>query len=479
MEIFVLLGIKLKASPTDKQKNILNQWMGAAKCIWNAKCQEDRYFSIFARKYCPINTYAPVDQTYSQFKNKELSPWLYEVPSQILRNSAVNWYNTYRNFIKGKNGKPKIKHNKNNGSVHLTRELFKFVKCQDNVTRLYIGTGKKFSIGYLSIKLHKKFKLPNSIYIKRNYNKYYVSFCYEDGNKTTDSYHKDNLNYLSKSTENYLKQHTIGIDRGIARPVQCSDNKYFDLNNNQKQRKANKLIKIKRYQRRMARQQKNSKRQNKIKYKIYKSHNKIKNIRNDFCHKVSHAIVSNSQNKIIILEDLNTKNMSKRAKPKQSKSGKWLKNNAKAKSGLNKSILEQGWNILEQFILYKSIKFGKACFKVSAKFTSQECANCGHTHPSNRINQSDFKCANCGNTNNADLNAAEVIKKRAIKLILHSGTELSNRLVLLDIGRGAKCKTIIAKNAIIAASNEASKKKKVYTSDSVVDDSQKLTALAV
>ena len=56
--------------------------------LWNAKCEEERYYSTFARKYYPIGTYAPIDQTTSQFKNKLLTPWLYDCPSQILRNSA-------------------------------------------------------------------------------------------------------------------------------------------------------------------------------------------------------------------------------------------------------------------------------------------------------------------------------------------------------------------------------------------------------
>ena len=49
-----------------------------------------------------------------------------------------------------------------------------------------------------------------------------------------------------------------------------------------------------------------------------------------------------------------------------------------------------------------------------------------------------FVCVSCGHTDNADKNASEVIKKRAIKLILDSGTELSERGVLFDSGRGAK-----------------------------------------
>jgi hypothetical protein len=53
-----------------------------------------------------------------------------------------------------------------------------------------------------------------------------------------------------------------------------------------------------------------------------------------------------------------------------------------------------------------------------------------------------------------------VIKKRAIKLILDSGTELSKRGVLLDKGRGAKGKTHKPKG-ICAHGCETLKKKEL------------------
>lgn len=94
-----------------------------------------------------------------------------------------------------------------------------------------------------------------------------------------------------------------------------------------------------------------------------------------------------------------------------------------------------------------------------APHTSQECVDCGHTHPDNRKNQETFSCVSCGHSGNADENAAEVIKKRAINLILDSGTELSKRGVLLDSGRGAVSKSSDA-IATDANSKEASKKKR-------------------
>lgn len=57
----MILGIRLLAHPTAVQKKTLNEWMGCAKTIWNAKCEEERYHTAYARKFCPIGTYAPID----------------------------------------------------------------------------------------------------------------------------------------------------------------------------------------------------------------------------------------------------------------------------------------------------------------------------------------------------------------------------------------------------------------------------------
>ena len=156
----MITGISFQAHPTEHQKLVLSQWMGCARVIWNAKCDDERYMTFFARRFCPIGTYAPIDQTYSQYKNDELTPWLKGCPSQILRNSAVNWYDTYWKFIKGECGKPKRKHKSDTGSIHLTRELFEFQHCADGNIRLFIGT-KRNNIGYLSFKKHRDFKAPN------------------------------------------------------------------------------------------------------------------------------------------------------------------------------------------------------------------------------------------------------------------------------------------------------------------------------
>ena len=455
----MLTGIRLKAHPTLEQRKVLSQWMGCAKTIWNAKCEDERYHTRFARRYCPIGTYANIDQSFAQYKHPDLTPWLSDCPSQILRNSAVNWYNTYRKFIKGECGKPKRKRFDGLGSIHLTRELFQFVKGDDGVERLFIGS-KTNNIGFLSIKNHSEYNKPKSIYIKRQNGQYTVSFCYDDEDAPLVSDNTEHLDYLRGTSEEYLLDHVLGVDRGVARPVQAGDHDY-DFTDKQKAKQEKKAAYIKRQQKRLARQIKGSNRRNRTKQKIGKAHNKIGNIRQDFCHKTSRKLVNLPEAKVIVFEDLRTQSMTRRPKPKQnSDTKKFEKNHARQKAGLNKAILNIGWHKLEVYTKYKAHRAGKAFFKVPAHHTSQECAACGHIHPENRQTQEKFVCLSCGNEDNADRNASLVIKKRAIALIKHPGTGLSKRGVLrLDTGRGAMSKTSEA-TALIASSNESSKKKR-------------------
>jgi len=51
---------------------------------------------------------------------------------------------------------------------------------------------------------------------------------------------------------------------------------------------------------------------------------------------------------------------------------------------------------------------------INPKNTSRECSNCSYTDKKNRKSQSEFRCIECGYHDNADLNAAKVIRKRAL-----------------------------------------------------------------
>jgi len=97
--------------------------------------------------------------------------------------------------------------------------------------------------------------------------------------------------------------------------------------------------------------------------------------------------------------------MSKSARGTQDKPGRMVR----AKSGLNKSILDQGWYEFRRQLEYKSA-WRKGCVvAVDPRYTSQRCADCGHTAKENRYTRDYFECKVCGHKADADLNAARNI----------------------------------------------------------------------
>lgn len=447
----MLTGIKFQAKPTNEQAIILAQWMGCAKFIWNAKCDEDHYLRAYATNYLTTGTFPTVDQTYSQYKSKALSPWLSDCPSQLLRNSATNWYNTYQKFLKGICGRPKHKKRSHQSSVHLTSELFQFVKYNGK-WQLTIGT-KSRHVGVLNVNFHRDFNIPKSIYIKRNHNRWSVSFCYED-NVNVDNTLDDHFKYLQQCTRTELESKVIGIDRGVVRPIQFGDTVINYTEQQLKKIKGHERY-LRQLQRKIARQQKGSNRRRKTLARVARKKEQQSNIRHDFCHKASRTMVSSIKS-VLVFENLKTKNMTRSAKGTSVKHGKKVRQ----KSGLNRSILSIGWHKIQSFTEYKAAREGKAVFYVSPHHTSQACAHCGHTHPDNRQSQSEFVCVQCEYTDNADVNACHNIKQRAINLLLDSGTELSVKGVLSpksDIGRGAMRQTQDLKDVVQRASKRQQK----------------------
>jgi putative transposase len=81
----------------------------------------------------------------------------------------------------------------------------------------------------------------------------------------------------------------------------------------------------------------------------------------------------------------------------------------KAKSGLNKSILDPGWYEFRRQLEYKLEWQGGMLAEINSRYTSQICSDCGHRAKENRRSQAEFKCLVCGYEENADVNAARNI----------------------------------------------------------------------
>jgi putative transposase len=418
-----LTGIKLRAYPTDNQKQVLSQWMGCARVIYNAKCSEDHYFRTFLRKSLTLTGHPiPVDQSYSQFKSDE-TPWLSACPSQILRNSAVIWYQAYQRFFQGLSGRPVAKKKGRKDSIWLTSELFTLEEVEGE-WKLLIGT-KTRNVGYLSFEAHREFKVPKSLRVSRLRGEYYVSFSYEEDRLLSDPW--EQVSDLIIQGEATLKEACSGNDRGVKIPVVSSRGERYDFTPEQKKTIRKKKKQIRKNQKRVARQKKGSKRQEKVKRQIAKDSAKLAHVREDFAHQSSCRLVK-GQESILVWEGLRVKDMTKRPAPKVNVQGKYLPNRARAKAGLNEAILDSCWGQLLKNVGYKAKRIGKLVLLVSAYGSSQECVECHHTHPANRVSQSVFKCVGCGYSENADVNASQIIEYRGVKALLEHPKEDWNEI---------------------------------------------------
>ena len=110
-----------------------------------------------------------------------------------------------------------------------------------------------------------------------------------------------------------------------------------------------------------------------------------------------------------MLEDLRIANMTTSAIGTVEEPGK----NVRAKSGLNRRILDQGWGEFRRQLAYKLEWSGGTLLLVDPRDTSRTCAQCGHVSGENRQTQAAFRCVACGHAANADTNAAINILRRA------------------------------------------------------------------
>ncbi|MHB8590682.1 MAG: RNA-guided endonuclease InsQ/TnpB family protein [Vulcanimicrobiaceae bacterium] len=195
----------------------------------------------------------------------------------------------------------------------------------------------------------------------------------------------------------------VGIDLGVAKFAALSDGTFIEGANAFKKHERRLAF----HQRRVARKRKFSANWRKAKTKVSRLQRKIANLRNDMLHKASTTISQNHA--VVVMEDLRITNMAASAKGTVEQPG----TNVRAKGGLNRRILDQGWGEFRQQIGYKLAWNGGMLLLVDPRDTSRTCAQCGHVSRENRQTQAAFRCVACGHVANADTNAAINILRRA------------------------------------------------------------------
>ena len=366
--------------PTDQQQQLLAQLFGCVRVVWNdalALCKKSEKLPSNGNLQKLVIT---------QAKKTEARTWLSDVSNIPLQQSVMDLGAAYKNFfdsLKGKRkgkkvGTPKFKKKTNKQSARF--RIGGFSIKNDEVYLAKIGNVKPVWSRQLP-------SAPSSVtVIKDCANHYFLSFVVEIEPVQIDA--KNAKCATGEYPRGHFRQ-SIGIDLGIKTfAVMSNGEKAQSPNYSNLDRKVRKL------QKKLARQCKDSKRRNVTRIKIAKLHNKIADTRKDFLHKLSTKIVS--ENQVIVLEDLNVSGMVKNRK-------------------LARAISLQGWREFRTFCEAKSEKLNRD-FRVISRWepTSQVCSECGYKWGKLDLKVRTVQCLNCGTEHDRDENASKNINKVGI-----------------------------------------------------------------
>jgi len=191
----------------------------------------------------------------------------------------------------------------------------------------------------------------------------------------------------------------VGVDRGVTVSAALSTGELLTCPGLSEREQA----RLKHLQRRISRCRRGSNRRRRAQAAIAKLYARAGDRRKDWVEKTSTDLARRFD--VIRVEDLRVAQMTRRPRPKPDpeRPGVYLPNRRRAKAGLNRGILANGWGLLVQRLEHKAA--GRV-EKINPAFTSQTCSVCGHCAPRNRESQAVFRCVGCGYEVNADVNAA-------------------------------------------------------------------------
>lgn len=350
--------------------------------------------------------YVAMAKHLTAWRNSAETGWLSDAPVHPLQHALKDLERAYKNFFAKRADFPRFK-KKGMGDSFRYPDAKQF-KIDAGNSRVFLP-----KLGWL--------RYRNSRDIQGAAKNITVSRC---GDKWS----------ISIQTERELEQpihpatSIVGVDVGIARFATLSDGMVFQPINSFRKHQQ----RLARYQRAMSRKVKFSNNWKKAKAKVTKLHQKIGHFRRDYLHKTTTTISQNHA--MVCIEDLQVRNMSKSAAGSAKAPGR----NVKAKSELNKSILDQGWAEFRRQLEYKQAWRGGQVVAVNPRNTSRTCPCCGHVAAENRQTQARFACVECGFEENADLVGAINILAAGHAALACGGKVQSSRPAKQEPGTAAR-----------------------------------------
>jgi putative transposase len=377
-----LQAYKYEILPNGAQQRCMRRFAGCCRFVFNRALalQKERY----ERGEKKLG-YAALCQLLTQWRNGPETPWLADAPTHPLQQALKDLERAYQNFFARRAHFPRFK--RKGQCARFRYPDAKQFKIDQSNSRLFLP-----KLGWLRYRNSREMLgVAKNITLSESCGRWFASIQTE------------------RAVERPVPSATrdVGIDLGIARFATLSDGSHVAPLNSFKKHE----VRLRRYQRAMSRKVKFSQNWQKAKRRVQAIHARIGNARRDFLHKATTTISQNHA--MVCIEDLQVGNMSKSSKGSAEAPGK----NVRAKSGLNKAILDQGWFEFRRQLEYKLTWAGGRLLAVPPHHTSLTCPRCDYVAAQNRTSQAKFKCVQCGYENHADVVGAMNVLARGYRVI--------------------------------------------------------------
>ena len=362
-----LQAFKYELRPDGQQERQMRRFAGSCRFVFNKALalQKERY----ERGEKKLG-YAGLCKLLTEWRNSAETAWLADAPVHPLQQTLKDLERAYSNFFAKRADFPRFKKKGLSDSFRYPDP--KQIKLDQANSRLFLP-----KLGWLRYRNSREvLGMVKNITVSQSCGKWFVSIQTE------------------REVEQPIpKGGAVGIDMGIARFATLSDGTFYAPLNSFKRHETS----LRKAQQAMSRKVKFSNNWKKAKARVQRIHSRIGNARRDFLHKTTTTISQNHA--MVCIEDLQVRNMSKSAAGSTEKPGR----NVRAKSGLNKAILDQGWFEFRRQLDYKLAWNGGHLIAVPPQNTSRTCPCCGHVAKANRLTQARFECVECGFEENADV----------------------------------------------------------------------------
>ncbi|MEU0517914.1 transposase [Streptosporangium sp. NPDC006007] len=387
----MLTGRRYLLAFTPEQEAFAELIGDACRMVWNTALEQRR---TYRQRGAWINY---VEQARQTAEAKKDFPWLAAAPSHTLQQTlrdldkACKTHGTFKVRWRSRRKSP---------------PTFRFPDPKhiavEGLSKRW-GRVKLPKLGWVRFRWSRTVGEFRNATVLKDGGRWYISFCVEDG--------------LAEVSPN--GKPAVGVDRGVAVAVATSGGWMRD----RAFVTTGETARLKRLQRKLARQKRGSNGRAATKAKIGKLNARIRNRRTDFLSWTANTLTRDHG--LVAVEDLKIRNMTAGAKGTVEAPGK----NVRQKAGLSRAILNKGWGGLLAALEHKARYNGSRIVRVPAAYTSQRCSACGTVDAKSRESQAVFACTSCAYTGNADVNAA--------KNILAAGLAVTGRGDLA-VGRSVK-----------------------------------------